>query len=61
MRLPIKGEIGTAIAEGMPSMNNRKVRVSGVVISAIKADIAKPNASPPPIKVWKVHTLYIGN
>ena len=51
MRLPINGEIGTAIAEGMPSMNNRKVRVSGVVISAIKADIAKPNASPPPIKV----------
>ena len=39
-----------ANAEGIPTMNNLKVRVSGVVISAIKADIVKPNATPPPIK-----------
>ena len=40
-----------ANAEGIPTMNNLKVRVSGVVISAIKADIVKPNATPPPIKI----------
>ena len=40
-----------ANAEGIPTMNNRKVRVSGVVISAIKADIVKPNATPPPVKI----------
>ena len=40
-----------ANAVGIPTMNNLKVRVSGVVISAIKADIVKPNATPPPIKI----------